>query len=89
MYIFQTIFLILVAMFITTFRPLYAPSFFRWLECRTQPFISFTEEEGRSVLRPKRCDKHSDKDEDNSPKNVNNLRNIDRYYDIVVSNFEL
>ena len=28
---------------------------------------------------PKRCDKHGDKNEDNSPKNVNNvhLRNID------------
>ena len=31
-------------------------------------------EEGRSVQRPKRCDKHSDKDEDNSPKNVNNVQ---------------
>ena len=30
-------------------------------------------EEGRSVQRPKRCDKHGDKDEDNSPKNVNNI----------------
>ena len=29
-------------------------------------------EEGRSVQRPKRCDKHGDKDEDSSPKNVNN-----------------
>ena len=29
-------------------------------------------EEGRSVQRPKRWDKHGDKDEDNSPKNVNN-----------------
>ncbi len=29
-------------------------------------------EEGRSVQRSKRCDKHGDKDEDNSPKNVNN-----------------
>ena len=29
-------------------------------------------EEGWSVQRPKRCDKHGDKDEDNSPKNVNN-----------------
>ena len=28
-------------------------------------------EEGRSVQRPKYCDKHGDKDEDNSPKNVN------------------
>ena len=27
-------------------------------------------EEGRSVQRPKRCDKHGDKDEDNSPNNV-------------------
>ena len=30
-------------------------------------------EEGRSVQRLKRCDKHGDKDEDNSPKNINNL----------------
>ena len=30
-------------------------------------------DEGRSVLQPKRCDKHGDKDKDNSPKNVNNL----------------
>ena len=30
-------------------------------------------EKGRSVQRPKRCDKHGDKDEDNSPKNVNNV----------------
>ena len=29
-------------------------------------------EEGRSVQRLKRCDKHGDKDEDNSFKNVNN-----------------
>ena len=28
-------------------------------------------EEGQSVQRPKRSDKHGDKDEDNSPKNVN------------------
>ena len=34
-YIFRTIVLIFVAMFFTTFRPLYAPAFFRWLECRT------------------------------------------------------
>ena len=29
----------------------------------------------RSVQQPKRCDKHSDIDEDNSPKNVNNIHN--------------
>ena len=29
-------------------------------------------EEGRSIQRLKRCDKHGDKDEDNCPKNVNN-----------------
>ena len=28
-------------------------------------------EEGRSVQRPQRCNKHGYKDEDNSPKNVN------------------
>ena len=32
-YIFRTIVLIFVAMFIQTFRPLYAQAFFRWLEC--------------------------------------------------------
>ena len=32
-------------------------------------------EEGRSVQRPKRCDKHGEKNEDNSPKNVNNVHN--------------
>ena len=32
-------------------------------------------EEGRSVQQPKRCDKHGDKDEDNSPKNVNDVHN--------------
>ena len=32
-------------------------------------------EEGRSVQRPKHCDKHGDKDEDNNPKNVNNVHN--------------
>ena len=30
-------------------------------------------EEDWSVQRPKRCQKHGDKDEDNSPKNVNNV----------------
>ena len=29
-------------------------------------------EEGRSVQQPRRRDKHGDKNEDNSPKNVNN-----------------
>ena len=32
-----------------------------------------TPEKGRSVQWPKRCDKHGDKDEDNRPKNVNNI----------------
>ena len=32
-------------------------------------------EEGRSIQRTKRCDKHGDKDEDNSSKNVNNVYN--------------
>ena len=30
-------------------------------------------EEGRSVQRPKRCDKHGVKDEDNRQKKVNNV----------------
>ena len=30
-------------------------------------------EGGRSVQRSKCCDKYGDKDEDNSPKNVNNV----------------
>ena len=29
-------------------------------------------EEGQSIQQPKRCDKHGNKDEDNSPKNVHN-----------------
>ena len=33
-------------------------------------------EEDRSVQRPKRCDKIGDKDEDNSPNNVNNVSRI-------------
>ena len=32
-------------------------------------------EEGQSVQWPKCCDKQGDKDEDNSPKNVNNVDN--------------
>ena len=32
-------------------------------------------EEGWSVQWPKHCDKHGDKDDDNSPKNVNNVHN--------------
>ena len=32
-------------------------------------------EEGRSVQRPKRCNKHGYKDKDNSPKNVINVHN--------------
>ena len=32
-------------------------------------------EEGRSVQRPKRCDKHGDKDEENSLKNINTVHN--------------
>ena len=31
-------------------------------------------EEGWSEQRPKRCDKHGDKDEDHIPKNVNNVK---------------
>ena len=31
--------------------------------------------EVRSAQWPKHCDKHGDKDEDNSPKNVNNVHN--------------
>ena len=41
-YIFRTIVLIFVAILIATFRPLYVSAFFRWLECRTWPFISLT-----------------------------------------------
>ena len=32
-------------------------------------------EEGQSTQQPKRCDKHGDKDEDNSLKNLNNVHN--------------
>ena len=48
-YIFQTIVLIFVAMFIM-FWPLYAPAFFRWLECQTWPFISLTGVDCRSYM---------------------------------------
>ena len=37
-------------------------------------------EEGQSVQRPKRCDKHGDKDEDNSSKNVNVLFGWENVY---------
>ena len=45
-----------------------------FIHCTTCPqyLVSLTfqpSEEGRSVQRPKRCDKDGDKDEDNSPKN--------------------
>ena len=36
-------------------------------------------EEGRRVQRPKRCNKHGDKDEDNSPKNVKNVFTFDLF----------
>ena len=32
-------------------------------------------EESRRVQQPKHCDKHGDKGEDNSPKNLNNVHN--------------
>ena len=35
-------------------------------------------EEGQSIQWLKHCDKHGDKDENNSLKNVNNVHNIDR-----------
>ena len=38
--------------------------------------VSEPPEESRSVPRSKRCDRYSDKDEDNSPKNVNNITNF-------------
>ena len=37
-------------------------------------------EEGRSVQRPKRYDKHDNKDEDNSPENVNNVQFINNIF---------
>ena len=42
--------------------------------CKRNKGLSSTfqpSEEGRSVQQPKRCDKHGDKNEDISPKNVN------------------
>ena len=46
-------------------------------------------EEGRSVQRPKRRDKHGDKDMDISPKNVNNVRHTSsqKYKQILFSQF--
>ena len=43
-------------------------------------------EEGHSAQQPKRCDKHGDKDENNSPKNVNNVHNTssEKYRQIVI-----
>ena len=38
-YIFPTNVLIFVAMFMTMFRQLYAPAFFRWLKCPLNPFF--------------------------------------------------
>ena len=35
--------------------------------------LTFQPQEGWSVQQLKRCDKHGNKDEDNSPKNVNNV----------------
>ena len=67
-YIFRTIVLIFVAIFITAFRPLYPSERNKELSSTFQPL-----EEGRSVQWTKRCDKHGDKGEDNSPKNVNNV----------------
>ena len=50
-------------------------------------------EEGQSVQRPKRCDKHGDKDEDNSPKCIYiyiyiYVKNIDRYKVHYLGEFE-
>ena len=44
-------------------------------------------EEGWSVQWLKRCDKHGDKDEDNSPKNVNNVHNnsSQKYREILIA----
>ena len=46
-------------------------------------------EEGRSVQRPKRYDKHGNKDEDNNPKNVNSVHNTSspKYEQILKSIF--
>ena len=49
-------------------RTVYSSKRNKWLSSTFQP-----PEEGRSVQRPKLCDKHGDKDGDNSPKNVNNV----------------
>ena len=90
-YIFQTIVLIFVTIFITTFWPLYTPAFLflnmahgtrtvypvKWNKGLSSTFQP--PEEGWSVQRSKRCDKHGDKDEVNSPKNVNNISTFDGY----------
>ena len=44
--------------------------------CKQNKGLSLTfqpPEEGQSVQQTKRCDKHGEKDEDNSPKNINNV----------------
>ena len=49
-----------------------------------------TPEEGRSVQRTKRCDKHGGKDEDNSPKKFNNVHDTSsqKYRQILKMNLE-
>ena len=53
-YIFRTIVPIFVAKFITTFRPLYAPAFFRWFECPQGHMVQWIKAVVRSSDIPKR-----------------------------------
>ena len=51
-------------------------------------------EEGQSVQQPKCCDKHGDKDEDNSLKNLNNVHNTSsqkyrQKYSLIVKNHSI
>ena len=40
-------------------------------------------EESWNVQRPKRCDKHGDEDEDNSPKNLNDVHIVCHLWDVM------
>ena len=48
-------------------------------------------EESQSVQQPKRWDKHGDKDEDNSPKNVNDVPNtsFEKYRQLFVNLYRI
>ena len=68
-YIFRIIILIFVANMTCGNTKVYLGKPIKGLSSTSQP-----PEEGRSVQRLKRCDKHGDKDEDNNPESVSNVK---------------